>query len=146
VLDRWLNMEDAPAGEDGQTPPPAPPPTPPAAPAAPAPAAFDPDLLLERLAGDEALVKLLIATFLEDIPVQLNLLEAALAEDDHKLVGQQAHKIKGAAANLSAMAIWELAQTLEQAGKEGNQALINELLPRIKNEFMVFTEKTRQYL
>ena len=99
---------------------------------------FDRGSLRERLGGDEALTAMLITAFSSDMPVQLARLESALAAGDSRLAGQQAHKIKGAAANIGALAFRNVAEALELAGGAGDAALMNELLPGIKRELELF--------
>ena len=98
---------------------------------------FDREAFLERLMGDEQLATILIEAFLDDMPGQFALLEEAVAEDSAERVKRQAHKIKGAAANLGAIAVQEITEAMECAGAEGNMAALRDALPRLKQEFEI---------
>ncbi|MBF2055116.1 MAG: response regulator [Candidatus Sericytochromatia bacterium] len=83
----------------------------------PAPVHFDAVALLERLDGDQALAHRLIAQALlmlasETLPAS-DLLDAESGKD----LRQQAHRIKGMAANLSLLALRDYAQALEQQAR-----------------------------
>lgn len=85
--------------------------------AVPAPVHFDAPALLERLDGDLELAHSLVAQALEMFQAEpLNLpeaLDAAAAE----ALRQQAHRIKGMAANLSLLALQQQSQQLEQLAR-----------------------------
>jgi CheY-like chemotaxis protein/HPt (histidine-containing phosphotransfer) domain-containing protein len=71
--------------------------------------------VLQRLGGSQKLLKKIMKVFLEDITEQTtNLLEAVKKEDKTK-VKLHAHTIKGAAGNLSALRLQQLAKDIEFA-------------------------------
>jgi CheY-like chemotaxis protein len=80
--------------------------------------AVDRPALLERLGGDEQLLSDVIQIFLDDCPVRLEAIRAAVSERHADRVRQEAHALKGAAANLSATGLFEAAQALERIGAE----------------------------
>jgi HPt (histidine-containing phosphotransfer) domain-containing protein len=82
--------------------------------------AFNRSALLDRLGGDEELFKKVIAVFMKDIPGQLEELKQGLSHQDASLVERQAHRIKGASANVGAQALCDVAFQTEMAGREGN--------------------------
>jgi two-component system sensor histidine kinase/response regulator len=69
--------------------------------------------LVERLMGDRELARDIFKDFLADTAHRLELMQAALAAGDAAALQSQAHAIKGAAANVSAIGLKELAQDLE---------------------------------
>jgi two-component system sensor histidine kinase/response regulator len=73
------------------------------------PAILDYQQLVQRLLGDKELANLLLNQFLEDIPKQLARLESALKSGDLETALRINHTIKGAAANLNAEEIHQLA-------------------------------------
>ena len=77
---------------------------------------FDGNALLDRLMGDWDFARLVIGGFLDEIPKQLAALEAHLVAADTEAAVGLAHCIKGAAANVSALAFQKAALELEQAG------------------------------
>jgi signal transduction histidine kinase/CheY-like chemotaxis protein/HPt (histidine-containing phosphotransfer) domain-containing protein len=88
--------------------------TPVARPAGP----VDYEVLLERLGGDVALVADVSRLFLEFCPGGVSAIKAAIDNHDAGRLTTAAHALKGAAANLSARALSDAAQTLERLGAE----------------------------
>ena len=118
--------------------PPQPPPTaaPPAA--APAPevvAIFNSKDLLERLLGDDATARIVVAGFVDDVPKQLRLLREHLEQGATPAATRQAHTLKGAAASVGAAALSTVACELEKAGQSGDLTLLASLLPRLDEQF-----------
>ena len=60
----------------------------------------------------------LIGSFLHDLPVQLDLIQAAIAQSDTAELYRIAHKLKSSCASLGAMRLAELVRRLEQAGRQ----------------------------
>ena len=83
------------------------------------PEALDLDELTERLGGDTKLVAEVIHLFLEDAPIGLVSMKAAVDRRDADKIRTTAHALKGAAANVSAMRLFEAANILERLGAEG---------------------------
>ena len=96
---------------------------------------FDECNLLSRLMNDRELASAIIGGFLQDCPVQLALLSERLAEDDAVGVCRQAHKIKGAAASVSARVLSAVALEMEQAALAGELERVGTLLPHAAEEF-----------
>ena len=103
---------------------------------------FDRDGFLKRVMGDESLARKLMNGFLADMPVQLEKMKAAIGAGDSPLAGQQAHQIKGAAANLGGMALQGVAFSMERAGKAGDLKTLEALEPQLVEQF----EKLREFL
>jgi len=96
---------------------------------------FDGAGFLERLMGDEALARLVIAGFLEDIPRQMALLQASLENRDLIQAGRQAHVIKGAAANVGAAALAAAAARIEITAEAGRLETTSPLFPPTEKAF-----------
>ena len=79
---------------------------------------FDRAKMCDRLGGDEQLVNEVIALFLEDCPVHLSAIGAAIARCDAAALRASAHALKGAASNLAAPGLVQAAATLECIGAE----------------------------
>jgi two-component system, sensor histidine kinase and response regulator len=73
---------------------------------------------LERIAGDEDLLRELCQIFLEESPKLLNKLSKALSEGDAEALTKAAHSLKGEASYLGAEATSQAAKRLEQIGRE----------------------------
>jgi CheY-like chemotaxis protein/HPt (histidine-containing phosphotransfer) domain-containing protein len=130
ALERWLAKRGGSAGDDAER-------TAPAVMDSPETAApmFDRAAFLERLMGDEDLVREITEMFLADLPVQLEGLAAAVGSGDCLLAGQLAHGIKGASANVGGEALRDTAFELEKAGKAGDLAALKTLLPEAHERF-----------
>jgi len=89
------------------------------APSSPAAAsALDRSAILERLDGNEALLADVIGLFLDDCPARLRAIKAAVDARDSESIRIEAHGLKGAAGNLSALGLFNAAQILERIGAE----------------------------
>jgi CheY-like chemotaxis protein/HPt (histidine-containing phosphotransfer) domain-containing protein len=81
---------------------------------------FDREALLTRCAGNEALADRLVVTFREQLETDLAALDEAVSGGDAATVMRAAHRIKGAAANVSAEALRAAAAHLEAEAAAGN--------------------------
>jgi len=97
--------------------------------------AFNRSALLDRLGGDEEVSKKIIAVFMKDIPGQLEELKQGLSHKDASVVERQAHRIKGASANVGAQALRDVAFETEMAGRDGNMDRAAALVGNLQQEF-----------
>ena len=104
------------------------------------PAIFDRKAFLARLMEDQDLAESIVAAFLSDVPGQIEKLRAAIAAGDCRLAEQQAHRIKGAAANMSGIALQEVAHAMERAGRETDVKTLEILRPSLEEQFVVFRD------
>ena len=81
---------------------------------------FDPASVLSRLEGDDALAHIVFATFLEDLPNQIQALKQLVAVRDDAGFARQAHSIRGASANVGGESRWKLAAEMEKAADAGD--------------------------
>ena len=98
-------------------------------------AIFDRDALFKRLMGDEDLLGTIIEGFLSDIPKEIKLLRGAIQNGNALTVVEQAHKIKGAAGNISGSAFQKAAQSMEFAGKKGDLKSLKSLMIELELQF-----------
>ena len=96
---------------------------------------YDRQAFIERMMGDEALADTILAGFLEDMPEQMGILHRLIEQGRTEQAGGQAHKIKGAAANISAGALQEVALSMETAGKAGDLPQLTALMPQLETCF-----------
>jgi HPt (histidine-containing phosphotransfer) domain-containing protein len=96
---------------------------------------FDRSGLWKRLACNRGLAERLVREFLADTPSQLRILRKLLEAGDAESARRQAHKVKGAAANLSAGALREAAFHAEQAAMAGQLNKVADLLVTMEDEF-----------
>lgn len=104
-------------------------------------AVFDRTGFLGRLMGDAEMAGAVIEVFLDDIPKQIASLKAALDAGDMETLGNVAHTIKGAAANVGGEELRRVAGEMEAACKTGdtdtalrNGPLIEKQFDRLKDE------------
>lgn len=90
--------------------------------------------MLERVDVDEELCNELLDIFVQDIPVRLEELKQALADNDAVLLTQHAHAIEGASANIGAHALREVAFEMEMAGRERRLDRTISLVERLERE------------
>jgi HPt (histidine-containing phosphotransfer) domain-containing protein len=74
--------------------------------------------LMERVGGDPQLFAVIVRVFLDDCPVRLAAIKAAVDERDAEGIRLSAHALKGAAGNLAATGLSEAARALEAIGAQ----------------------------
>jgi HPt (histidine-containing phosphotransfer) domain-containing protein len=77
------------------------------------------DSVLARLGGDRSLLAEISQLFIEDAPIRLRQIRAALDDQDADALRRAAHGFKGAAANFGATALVDAARALEDIGHRG---------------------------
>lgn len=75
------------------------------------------DELLARCLGNVDIAERILAKFQISVGLDLEELERGLDQQDAGAIAQVAHRIKGASANISAPALYELAAEIEQLGR-----------------------------
>jgi sigma-B regulation protein RsbU (phosphoserine phosphatase) len=95
---------------------------------------FDPDGLLRRAGGDWSLAREVINMFLEDTPEVLSQMLDAIGRKDWKAVERGAHRIKGAAANLDASDLANIAFDIEQNASDRTRRSAAERHGRVEND------------
>ncbi len=101
------------------------------------PPVFDREALKDRLMGDVELVREICKGFLGDMPGQMQSLKEYVEQRDESSAGRQAHMIKGAAANVGAMALNAAALNMEKAAKAGRWDETAVILPEMERRFAV---------
>ncbi|SPD74025.1 hypothetical protein PITCH_A2030169 [uncultured Desulfobacterium sp.] len=99
---------------------------------------FDKDAFFSRLLGDEELAREVIGVFLADVPNKINALTQVLNRRDAPKVRDHAHSIKGAALNVSAVALSAVALEMEKAGESSDIDHAVSLMPNIDRQFELF--------
>jgi len=77
----------------------------------------------------------LIDTYLQDAELKLSGIQQALDAGDGQKVGELAHSLKGASANICAQPLSELCATLEHQGKSNDLQSSPQLLQSIQSEY-----------
>ena len=95
---------------------------------------------LARMMDDEALLRTVQETFLQDMPEQIETLGQLVARGEAKLAGALAHRIKGAAANVGGVALGEVAAVMETAGKAGDMSVLVSRMSELRNLFQTLQQ------
>jgi signal transduction histidine kinase/DNA-binding response OmpR family regulator len=102
---------------------------------------FDKKSFIDRLLGDEDLAKEIIKGFIEDSLRQINTLKEAVDSKDADVIHCHAHSLKGAAANISATVLKELAYQIEIAGQTKDLIKAASLVPKLDEQFEVLKKR-----
>jgi len=124
VLDRWLPGGAAQAKESDTI----------LATKPPGKVVFDGTALLDRLEGDEELLREIVTVFVDDILLQIRDLKESLSSGDAENLSRKAHTIKGACANVGAEALRETAFEAELAAREGRLSVLPPLVEKMESE------------
>ena len=98
---------------------------------------FDKASLLDRLMGDKKLANEILGEFMEDVPRKFIALKEALDNGDAPSVQREAHTLKGASANIGAVALQEVANQIEVAGEAGDLAKAGSITSQLDKQFEV---------
>lgn len=94
---------------------------------------LDFQLAMERVGGDEDLLKEIARLFLDEYPDSLRKLEAAISNQDSKQVEHEAHTLKGSVANFGAVKAISSAFELEQMGRNNDLSQAVQSFQQLKN-------------
>ncbi|MBS3757267.1 MAG: Hpt domain-containing protein [Desulfobacterales bacterium] len=104
------------------------------------------DELIERVDGDEGLIREVLGIFLEDAPKVLENLRTSIKGGSPEAVANAAHTLKGSSANISANRLREKAYRLEMKAKSGDLADAFPIYAEIEAEFGELKDLLNQYL
>ena len=95
---------------------------------------IDLESALRRFEGDKEFFKEMLQEFLSYVPKQLDKLAEAIKTGEAKVVETEAHSLKGAAGNLGAQPIADLALRLESLGRTKDLAEAKKIIGNLKAE------------
>ncbi len=103
---------------------------------------FDEAHLTSLLLNDRVLINKVITTFLADMPHNFDMLKQAFQDGEYTIVCKQAHKIKGASANVGGIRLNQLACEIETLSKTDRPdvAQLGALLAEMESCFQQLTE------
>ncbi|MCK4224314.1 MAG: response regulator [candidate division Zixibacteria bacterium] len=107
---------------------------------------IDLETALSRFDNNKDFFKEMLEEFLDYAPKQLHTLDEAINKGETKVVEREAHSLKGAAGNLSAKRIADLALKLELLGRTGDLAGAKEMIGNLKTEFKRLEEYIQRSL
>ena len=90
--------------------------------------------LISRL-GDEELIKEVVPIFLNDSKERIEKLQEAVASKDSKAIKFYSHAIKGAARNVGAERLSDIASRLENLSREGDLESVDSIYEELKTEY-----------
>lgn len=108
-------------------------------------AAWDREQALDRLDGDEHLLRLYVGHFLKNVAGYLRDMEQAVRAGDWETVSRETHTIKGIAAQFEALATYHAAVGVESVLEEGTLSKLNEALQIFRGEVQKFIEALSAY-
>lgn len=88
---------------------------------------LDQEAFIARLLHDRELATTILTVYVRDLPQQLGLLRVTVAQGDFSAIAAQAHKMKGAAANVCALRLGDILQGMEAAAAAEDLAQVREL-------------------
>ncbi len=103
--------------------------------------AWDRIAALDRVGGDEPLLRELIAVFFEDYPNLAQRLRQALSAQDLKRLREAAHTLKGGLGYLGVSGGVDLAVEIESACRDGDAAKVAGLLETLLTEVASLREQ-----
>ncbi len=102
--------------------------------------------LLRRVMNDRGLALMVLDQFAQRVEGDLDELETAIVAGNAAEVGRLAHRMKGAAASVSAIHIAPVAATLEKRGKAGDLTDAGELLRQLRESAGRFRNEAQRLL
>jgi HPt (histidine-containing phosphotransfer) domain-containing protein len=114
-------------------------------PVTPSTAPIDRVRIMQRLGGDKTLFAEVIRLFLEDCPIRLAAISAAVDRGDAEQIRVTAHALKGAAGNLSATKLVEATAALERIGAEGRLQAARAAWRRLDSEAAIAMQMLREF-
>jgi len=96
---------------------------------------FNRDDFLNRLMGDEDLADEILDVFMDDAPRKITAIKKAINNGDTLSVQNEAHALKGASANIGALALQKIAYQIEIAGGEKDLDKSLSLIQKISDQF-----------
>lgn len=107
---------------------------------------FDKASYSSRLMDDDNLMKQVALNFVADMPLQLEMLNEMIEAEDYEHLAAQAHKIKGAASNMAAEEMRDLAVEFELASNENITDRLQAIYPMLMQAFYRLRETLEQEL
>ena len=107
---------------------------------------FDLPVALERLGDDLPLLKEVVGSFIDRIPVILADLEPALRSQDTVLAGRHAHSLIGASGAVCADRVLAIAQQLNRWVQQGDWGAAQLVMPDLRVQLQAFSVAAQQLL
>ena len=106
-------------------------------------ATWDPAKALERVEGDEALLREIVKIFLDETPRLLTTLRQGVSEGKAELVEKAAHSLKGELSYFGLEEVRQKALDLEQMGRHRDLNRAAEVFDSLQEELSVLATEIR---
>jgi CheY-like chemotaxis protein len=93
------------------------------------------DEAIREFGGNRGLLDNVVKSFLLQAARQMTAIKEALDKKDLPAIGREAHKVRGAAGNLTAMELSGIAKTMEEQAKRGEAEGLETLAAKLLKEF-----------
>ncbi len=107
---------------------------------------FDADALLERVEGDQELLRELLALFFQEYPKLLEEISHATDYRQAEQVERLSHSLKSALLNLSAKRAADAVQHVERLGRNAEFQEAAAAIPRLREELTLLHHAMEQFL
>ncbi|MBI4844628.1 MAG: response regulator [Nitrospirae bacterium] len=95
---------------------------------------------MRRFSDDKDFYMEMVSEFLNYVPSQIKAIEDAAISGDAEAVQKNAHSIKGASGNLSAVRVQSAALNIEHKGRDKNLSGISEYIAKLKEEVALLAD------
>ena len=109
-------------------------------------APIDWEVARQTVQDDEELLRELVSTFLDELPILRKTLSTALDGDDAKLVQRTAHTLKGSLGHFGAHRAYQQALEVENHGREGNLPEAASAVPALDEVLAELTPVLLKYV
>jgi len=106
---------------------------------------WTPDVMVERLGGDEELVRQLVSLFLAEYPRMIGAIRDSVAGGSADAIRRAAHAFKGSVANFTEQAPMTTALELEMMGKESRLDEVPAAFARLEREVELLAAQLRAF-
>jgi len=106
---------------------------------------WNPERMLTRLGGDEALARQLAALFIDECPQMLDRVRQSLKQTDPDVVRRAAHAFKGSVANFVEGGAAASALELESIGRDNRLTEAPPVLERLEGEIAALLIDLRRF-
>ncbi len=107
---------------------------------------FESEILLSISDGDIEFMQELISIYIEDNTPRVQNIQKSFQEDEHESLEKEAHTLKGASANIGAIAIQNISQEIEMAARDRRSGEIAELISSLPGQFAKTCEELQNFL
>lgn len=107
---------------------------------------LDWDAALKTVNGHQSILEGVLEAVLEECPQLLEQLDSALSQEDAQTVQRAAHTIKGSMRAFNAVEITDVAQRIEDAGRDGALENVRALAEQLQTLLMQAMKEIREFL